>query len=111
QPEQSERAVLSSAENEVEEFAKAAPLALFDYLRKSRNKGFVLSLSGGADSSSIAILVAEMIRRALHELGFERFQQKLGLPLTPGDAKCITGQLLYTAYQATVNSSEATLQS
>ena len=30
------------------EFAKATSLALFDYLRKSKSTGFVLSLSGGA---------------------------------------------------------------
>ncbi len=32
-------------------------LALFDYLRKSRAQGFVVSLSGGADSSTVAVLV------------------------------------------------------
>ena len=46
-----------------EEFVKAVSLGLFDYMRKSRNRGFVLSLSGGADSSSNAILVAEIPRR------------------------------------------------
>ena len=30
------------------EFTNAVTLALFDYLRKSKSKGFVLSLSGGA---------------------------------------------------------------
>ncbi|MBW3546149.1 MAG: NAD+ synthetase, partial [Bacteroidetes bacterium] len=39
------------------EFVKAASLALFDYMRKSRSKGFILSLSGGADSSTCAVLV------------------------------------------------------
>ena len=29
-------------------------LALFDYLRKSRSRGFVLSISGGADSAAAA---------------------------------------------------------
>ncbi len=37
-----------------EEFARAVALGLFDYLRKSRSQGYVLSLSGGADSSAIA---------------------------------------------------------
>jgi len=32
-----------------EEFTRATALALFDYLRKSRSQGFVVSLSGGAD--------------------------------------------------------------
>jgi hypothetical protein len=33
------------------EFSHAVSLSLFDYLRKSRAQGFVVSLSGGADSS------------------------------------------------------------
>ena len=41
-----------------EEFARALALALFDYLRKSRSRGFVVSLSGGADSSAVAALCA-----------------------------------------------------
>jgi len=54
------------------EFVQASSLALFDYLRKSKAKGFVLSLSGGADSSTIAVLVAEMVRRGIQELGVEQ---------------------------------------
>ena len=34
-----------------EEFTRAITLGLFDYLRKSRSHGFVVSLSGGADSA------------------------------------------------------------
>lgn len=45
-----------------EEFVAASALCLFDYLRKSKSKGFVLSLSGGADSSCCAVLVAEMVK-------------------------------------------------
>ena len=41
-----------------EEFARAIALGLFDYLRKSRSQGFVVSLSGGADSSAVATLCA-----------------------------------------------------
>lgn len=54
----------------------ASTLALFDYLRKSRSKGFVLSLSGGADSSTIAILVAEMVKRGVEMLGIPLFLKK-----------------------------------
>lgn len=96
------------------EFVQASSLALFDYLRKSKAKGFVLSLSGGADSSTIAVLVAEMVRRGLHELGVEGFISKLGLPLTASKEdpeKSLVNQLLTTAYQGTKNSSEATLNS
>ena len=96
------------------EFVQAASLALFDYLRKSRSKGFVLSLSGGADSSTIAVLVAEMVRRGLEELGVETFCKKVGIPVPETDKdieKGLVYQLLTTAYQGTKNSSEDTFQS
>ena len=96
------------------EFVQASSLALFDYLRKSKAKGFVLSLSGGADSSTIAVLVAEMVRRGIQELGVEGFVSKLGLPLTASKEdpeKSLVNQLLTTAYQGTKNSSEATFNS
>ena len=96
------------------EFVQASALGLFDYLRKSRSKGFVLSLSGGADSSTIAVLVAEMVRRGLNELGLEKFTQKLGInfsPKTENPEKELVGELLTTAYQGTNNSSVDTHQS
>ena len=100
------------------EFVQAASLALFDYLRKSRSRGFVLSLSGGADSSSIAILVAEMVKRGVEELGIERFIAKSGLSLKVNSGlsdkeliKSLVGQLFSCAYQGTVNSSESTFNS
>jgi NAD+ synthase (glutamine-hydrolysing) len=65
------------AEDRFEIFARAESLALFDYLRKSRSKGFVLSLSGGADSSTCALLVAEMVRRSLGELGLKKVLKKI----------------------------------
>ena len=94
-----------------EEFAHAAALALFDYCRKSRSKGFVLSLSGGADSSTIATLVAFAIRTGLKQLGKEELERKLGFKLEAETEKEITNQLLTTAYQATKNSSEDTFNS
>jgi len=38
-----------------EEFTRAISLGLFDYLRKSRSHGFVVSLSGGADSTAVSL--------------------------------------------------------
>jgi NAD+ synthase (glutamine-hydrolysing) len=96
------------------EFVQASSLALFDYLRKSKSKGFVLSLSGGADSSTIAILVAEMVRRGMHELGLEKFIQKIGipfLPLTDNPVKEFIGKIFTVAYQASNNSSSDTFDS
>lgn len=60
------------------EFVKALALCLFDYMRKSKSKGFVLSLSGGADSSISAVMVAEMIKRGIEELGVVDFIKKTG---------------------------------
>jgi NAD+ synthase (glutamine-hydrolysing) len=105
---------IKSTHDKNEEFVKASALALFDYLRKSKSKGFVLSLSGGADSSTIAVLVSEMVRRGVEELGIAHFLQKSGLsfiPSTNNPVKEITGKLLTTAYQASDNSSFVTFQS
>ncbi|SDJ76721.1 NAD+ synthase (glutamine-hydrolysing) [Catalinimonas alkaloidigena] len=121
-PEQPLPSLPPYAVSKEEEFAAAVPLALFDYMRKSRSRGFVLSLSGGADSSACAVLVAEMVRRGCNELGVEAFAQKAGC-LTEEEMAALLGkapevQLLYLtqcllrcAYQGTVNSSQATLAS
>lgn len=104
------------------EFTRAASLALFDYMRKSRSRGFVLSLSGGADSSSCAVLVAEMIRRACRELGLQEFLNKAGYASLYPQLKAfekkekalyrkIASHMLVCAYQGTRNSSQATFDS
>lgn len=94
-----------------EEFPKAASLAFFDYLRKSKSNGFVLSLSGGADSSTCAVLVAEMVKRGVHQLGKSSFLNRINkLSIGELSEKEIVGTILTTAYQATKNSSETTFQ-
>ncbi|SMD37312.1 NAD+ synthase (glutamine-hydrolysing) [Reichenbachiella faecimaris] len=100
------------------DFAKAASLGLFDYLRKSKAKGYTLSLSGGADSSSIAVLVAELVRNGVQELGVEKFLEALQLSASLSDGleeieviKEIVNKILITAYQGTRNSSDDTLNS
>ncbi len=84
-------------------FRDAVSLALFDYMRKSKSQGFVLSLSGGADSCCCAVLVAEMIKRAKLELSETYFLSKSGLKENINILTC--------AYQGTTNSSEATFVS
>ncbi len=93
-----------------EEFTRAEALALFDYLRKSRSQGFVVSLSGGADSAACACLVHLMCALALRELRSEELARRLRhvRGLMPGDALTLTKQLLTTAYQASENSGETT---
>lgn len=94
-----------------EELGRAVMLGLYDYMRKSRSRGFVLSLSGGADSTACGVLVHLMVREGARQLGFEGFLAKLPyMPELAGleDAQAITGHLLITAYQATRNSGEVT---
>ncbi|WP_020607296.1 NAD(+) synthase [Spirosoma spitsbergense] len=97
-----------------EEFARAVALGLFDYLRKSRSHGYVLSLSGGADSSSIAALVFLMIRMAVENIGIDGVKKKLGHINaiqhceTPEEMIC---KLLTVMYQGTENSSDDTFNS
>lgn len=93
-----------------EELAQAISLGLYDYLRKSRAKGFVLSLSGGADSGMCAVAVAEMVKRVSKEIGWDAFCESAGIDATSvsGDWRKAVGQLLTCAYQGTRNSSAAT---
>ncbi len=94
-----------------EEFTRAVTLGLFDYLRKSRSHGFVVSLSGGADSTAVSCLVAQAIRFAAAELGLDGVKQKLGflrgLEAIP-DAEGLIARLLTCVYQASSNSSTTT---
>jgi NAD+ synthase (glutamine-hydrolysing) len=110
-PEASEALRSLDIQERNEELTQAVALGLYDYLRKSRARGFVLSLSGGADSSACAIFVAEMVRRASAELGWTRFCAALGLDekAVNGNWKTAVGLLLTCAYQGTQNSSDSTL--
>ena len=106
-----------------EEFLRAECLGLFDYLRKSHSRGFVVSLSGGADSATCAILVQRMLLYACRELGPAPALVRLGR-LQPGEdfntflgnenltlesqVDRITRGLLHTIYQATSQSSDVT---
>lgn len=89
-----------------EEFARAVALGLYDYLRKSKAKGFALSLSGGADSAACAVLVRLMAEWGSRELGWLAFGQSLGLRAASLDE--IMPKLLRTLYQGTKNSSATT---
>ena len=93
-----------------EEFTRAVALALFDYLRKSRSRGFVVSLSGGADSTAVSCLVALMVHLALEDLELEGLVDKLA-HIDLEDASTageLVRRLLLCVYQSTRNSSETT---
>ena len=97
-----------------EEFARAVALGLFDYLRKSRSQGYVLSLSGGADSSAIAATVFLMIRMAVENIGLAGVKKKLSyikaIQACESPEEMI-GKLLTVMYQGTENSSDDTFNS
>lgn len=97
-----------------EEFARAISLGLFDYLRKSKSFGYVVSLSGGADSSAISSLCYLAMRLAEKELGFQGLKQKLAyIPWIDSveNISSLMSKILTTVYQGTVNSSIDTRQS
>ena len=86
-----------------EEFARAVALGLFDYCRKSHSKGFVVSLSGGADSAACAVLVHLMKELAALDLGgVDAVRRKLSL----GPEQ--EHPFLTTVYQSTRNSGDVT---
>ncbi len=99
-----------AGEVKAEEFGRAVALGLFDYLRKSSSCGFVVSLSGGADSAAVAVLIYLMVQLASQELGRGRLKQKLSACLSAefDSMESCVSHLLTTVYQATDNSSETT---
>lgn len=74
--------------NKCTEFERAEALALYDYMRKSCSNGFVVSLSGGADSAAVCCLIYLM-----RELSGIKTEMK---------------DLLTCVYQSSENSSEIT---
>ena len=120
-----------------QEFTLAITLGLFDYLEKSHSKGFVISLSGGADSAACALLVSLMVRRVIDESqGLDDVRNKFNIPIdedlikqyrplvgrifseaviTPASIAqhvetVLTERLLTCVYQSTSNSSTITLE-
>ncbi len=101
----------TSQEIKKEEFTRAVALGLFDYLRKTKSQGYVVSLSGGADSSAVASLVALLVDLGVKELGISGFAERFArIDKLRGakDNRSITKALLTCVYQASENSSEQT---
>ncbi len=91
-----------------EEFTRAMALAYFDYLRKSWSNGFVVSLSGGADSAAVSSFVKIMLDLALNELGEEGVRKRLPHLDLPENTQDWMKILLFCAYQGTKNSGKTT---
>ena len=100
-----------STPSRYDEFTQAVALGLFDYLRKSRSFGFVVSMSGGADSSACAVLIRSMAELGLAELGISGVRSKLSYIPGINDANDIDDlmTLMFAGvYQSTRNSSDVT---
>ena len=98
-----------------EEFTRAVALGLFDSLRKTRSRGFVVSASGGADSSAVACLAALGLRFAAAEWTVAGAARRAGRPDLATDAPqvemlaALVRDTLTCVYQATANSGPVTL--
>ncbi|MFN3604492.1 MAG: NAD(+) synthase [Leptonema sp. (in: bacteria)] len=102
------------------EFLEVERLGLFDYLRKTKSKGYTISLSGGVDSSVSAILVHQMIRKGIQELGLQNFIKKINFKISADELKKISSlsledqikhfsqNMIWTIYQKTKQNSEET---
>jgi NAD+ synthase (glutamine-hydrolysing) len=102
----------NSASIKEEEFTRALALGLYDYMRKSRSNGFVVSLSGGADSAAVACLVRLMIEIGIESVGLESFLAKLShisALKSLNTIDDISKAILICAYQASKNSGNVTL--
>lgn len=101
-----------SADIKHEECTRAISIGLMDYMRKSHSKGFVISLSGGADSAMVTYLCATAIKMAIDELGTYPFIKKYCHHLKESDhngtVAGIIKKLITTAYQSTENSGSVT---
>lgn len=91
-----------------EEFTRAMALAYFDYMRKSWSNGFVVSLSGGADSAAVSCFAKIMLDLAIAELGEDTVSKRLSYLNLPKKSADWMKQLLFCAYQGTKNSGEVT---
>ena len=89
---------------------------LWDYLRRSGASGFLLPLSGGADSSSVATIVGIMCRlvveAAPHNLQVAKDVRRIcgNMPIEwyPESAHVLADYILHTVYMGTENSSVTT---
>ncbi|CAI0430863.1 unnamed protein product [Linum tenue] len=99
-----------------EEIAFGPGCWLWDYLRRSGASGYLLPLSGGADSSSVAAIVGCMCQLVVKEIANGDEQVKADAMRIghytdgqfPTDSKELAKRIFYTVYMGTENSSDAT---
>ncbi|XP_015896055.3 glutamine-dependent NAD(+) synthetase [Ziziphus jujuba] len=99
-----------------EEIAYGPGCWLWDYLRRSGASGFLLPLSGGADSSSVAAIVGCMCQLVVKEIANGDEQVKADAIRIghytqgqfPTDSREFAKRIFYTVFMGSENSSEAT---
>lgn len=105
----------------MEEIAFGPSAWLWDYLRRSGQRGYFLPLSGGADSSSTAALVGIMCQRVFDELqnGSERSKKQVLEDIRkitkrptyyPESWQDLCGKIFVTSYMASQYSGDETTQ-
>ncbi|XP_047374651.1 glutamine-dependent NAD(+) synthetase isoform X2 [Sciurus carolinensis] len=98
-----------------EEISLGPACWLWDFLRRSRQAGFFLPLSGGVDSAATACLVysmccqvCEAVRRGNQEVLADVRAILDQSSYTPQDPRELCGRVLTTCYMASENSSQET---
>uniref|UniRef100_A0A452DIQ2 Glutamine-dependent NAD(+) synthetase n=1 Tax=Bos taurus TaxID=9913 RepID=A0A452DIQ2_BOVIN len=98
-----------------EEISLGPACWLWDFLRRSRQAGFFLPLSGGVDSAATACLVysmchqvCEAVKRGNLEVLADVRTIVNQLSYTPQDPRELCGRVLTTCYMASENSSQET---
>mmetsp|Transcript_11565 Transcript_11565/g.14998 ORF Transcript_11565/g.14998 Transcript_11565/m.14998 type:complete len:701 (-) Transcript_11565:1144-3246(-) len=99
-----------------EEIAYGPAVWCWDYLRRSGGNGFLLPLSGGADSSSTAAIIGSMCQMVAKEalagnkqvIEDARRICNQDETYVPSDPKEFANQIMHTVYMGTSNSSDGT---
>ena len=106
-------------ESENDQYLNALSGYLWDFLKKTSGSGFMLALSGGADSGLTAVLVYHFCHKIMDYLTnrgpiirkeiLDQLRMIVKDPgFDPSEAKDIVKKVLYTAYMGTTNSSKET---
>lgn len=102
----------------MEEIHLATAVFLWQYLVRSSSPGFFLALSGGLDSSTVALFVFGMCKLVLKtvqdgdEATLRDLRKVVGIKdYTPKSSEEIVGKILHTCFMGTVNSSDETRSS
>ncbi|KAG8165419.1 hypothetical protein KVR01_005694 [Diaporthe batatas] len=99
----------------MEEIANAQAVFLWQYLSRTNSPGYFLALSGGLDSSTVALFVYSMARMVLKAIQdgeqtvLDDLRRVTGeKSFTPSKPEDIVSRVFHTCYMGTVNSGEET---